>query len=168
MTINLLPDLHNFTLQIVSTIILFLVIRRYLWAPMTELLAKRQAAIEKEIQDAEKANAAANDLKAEYETYIAKSKEEGRVIVDQARKRGEEMSDRLVEQAKQEAESMIQRAQKEIALEKAQSRDEMKQAIVDVAVMAAAKVVERDLSDADHANMIDQFIDEVGQAKWQN
>jgi len=53
-------------------------------------------------------------------------------------------------------------------LEKAQSRDEMKQAIVDVAVMAAAKVVERDLTDADHATMIDQFIDEVGEAKWQN
>lgn len=168
MTINLLPDLHNFSLQIVSTIILFLVIKKYLWAPMTEFLAKRQAAIAKEISEAEKMNVAANELKSEYESHIAKSKDEGRQIIDQARKRGEEMSDRLVKEAKQEAEDLIQRAQKEIALEKAQSKDEMKQAIVDVAVLAAAKVVERDLSDADHAAMIDQFIDEVGESTWQN
>jgi F-type H+-transporting ATPase subunit b len=168
MTINLLPDLHNFLLQIVSTIILFLVIKKYLWAPMTEFLAKRQAAIEKEISEAEKTNVAANELKSEYESHIAKSKDEGRQIIDQARKRGEEMSDRLVNEAKQEAGDLIQRAQKEIVLEKAQSRDEIKQAIVDVAVLAAAKVVERDLSDADHAAMIEQFIDEVGESTWQN
>ncbi|BES66631.1 hypothetical protein SANA_30700 [Gottschalkiaceae bacterium SANA] len=168
MTINLLPDLHNFSLQIVSTVILFLVIRKYLWAPMTEFLAKRQAAIQKEISEAEKMNAAANELKSEYEGHILESKEEGRAIIDQARKRGEELSDRLVNEAKQEAGALIQRAQKEIALEKAQSQDEVKQAIVDVAVLAAAKVVGRDLSDADHAAMIDQFIDEVGESTWQN
>lgn len=168
MTINLLPDIYNFSMQIIATVILFLVAKRYLWGPMTEYLAKRQASIDKDINDAAAKSLEADQLKSDYEDRIAKSKEEGRQIIDQARKRGEEMSDRIVGDAKQEAEELLQRAQKEIALEKAQSRDEMKQAIVDVAVMAAAKVVERDLTDADHATMIDQFIEEVGEAKWQN
>jgi F-type H+-transporting ATPase subunit b len=46
--------------------------------------------------------------------------------------------------------------------------NELKDEISDLTIQAASKVVSKNLKKEDHLALIDQFIDEVGDVKWQN
>ena len=72
-----MPDLVNFTLQILSTLVLFLVIKRFAWAPMKEFLRQRQELVSQEINHAEmlKADAMALKQSAEAQVQVARQKQ---------------------------------------------------------------------------------------------
>lgn len=166
--INVLPDPVNFSLQIAATIVLFLVIRHFLFKPMTEFLAARKEKIASDLDEARNQREEAAALRKEYESRIGEAKNEARTIVDSAKKRGEELKDQIVVEAKTEANNVLAKARNDIEREREKTMSELKTEVVQIAMMAAEKVVEKSLDEKAHKEMINKFIDEVGEAQWQN
>lgn len=166
--INVLPDLVNFLLQIAATIVLFLVIRHFLFKSVSEFLAARKEKIANDIEEAKLQREEADNLRKEYESRIDEAKNEARSIVESAKKRGEELKDQIVVEAKTEAGNVLTKARNDIEREKEKTMAELKSEVVEIAMMAAEKVVEKSLDDKAHKEMINKFIDEVGEAQWQN
>jgi len=167
-TVNVLPDLYNFTLQILATIVLFLVLKHYLFKPVSERLKARSEAIEREINEAKVKNEEAEALRKEYELKIDDAKSEARSIVESSKKRGEQLREEIISDAKKEAEEVLVKARKDIEREREKTMDGLKSEVVSIAMLAAAKVVEKNLDEEAHKEMIGKFIDEVGDAEWQN
>lgn len=166
--INVLPDPVNFFLQIAATIVLFLIIRHFLFKPVTEFLAARKEKIANDLEEAKLQREEADVLRKEYESRIDEAKNEARVIVDAAKKRGEELKDQIVVEAKTEAGNVLAKARNDIEREREKTMSELKTEVVQIAMMAAEKVVEKSLDEKAHKEMINKFIDEVGEAQWQN
>lgn len=158
----------TFFFQIANTLILFLFLKKFLFKPVTEFMTAREEEISGSYKDAEEKNEEADKIKSEYLEKISKAEEEGRTIVKEASKRAEKRAEEIVKDAEHEVSSMRDKAKLDIEREKTKAVNALKDDIAGLAIMAATKVVEKDLKEEEHKDLINKFIDEVGDAKWQN
>ncbi|GAB6086247.1 F0F1 ATP synthase subunit B [Alkaliphilus crotonatoxidans] len=154
--------------QLLNTIIIFVVLRKLLFKPVTEFMEKRQKGIEDSILDAEAKNKEAEALMAQYEQRLNDIKQERNEIIKEATKRAEERGGEIVKKAEAEAKKLLEKASVDIQREKQKALNELKEQMSELVIMAAAKVINKELDANQHDEIIKQFIDEVGEAKWQN
>lgn len=155
-------------IQMINTIIMYLILRKLLFKPVTEFMANRTAEIEGSYKDADEAVKKGEELKAEYEAKINSAKEEAQEIVKNGSKRAEERADEIIKSAQEETVQLKERANRDIQREKQKVMNELKDDISSLAILAASKVIETDIDEAKHEKLIGDFIEEVGEAKWQN
>ncbi|AKL93733.1 F-type ATP synthase subunit B [Clostridium aceticum] len=158
----------TFIFQIVNTLIIFLVLRRFLFKPTTEFMENRTKSIEDAIEEATTKNKEAEEIKAQYEVKLDNIKDERNQIIKEATKRADEKGDEIIKAAQAEAQKIIEKGQQDIQREKQKTLNELKDQISTLAIMAASKVIEEELNEKAHKKMIEQFIKEVGETQWQN
>ena len=130
------------------------------------LIHGRENAIKTDIATGEQAKNEGLALKAEYEQKLSVAKNEGQEIIKQATLRAEQKSEEIISTAKEEAIRLKDKANRDIAQEKEKVMNELKNDISNIAILAASKVIEKDIDQAKHEEMINKFIEEVGEAKW--
>ncbi len=154
----------NFVAQICNLLIQMYLIKRFLFKPINEMLQKRKEKADAEIQSAEKAKNEAEAIKAEYEQNMLEAKERANEILSNAQKTAALQSEEAIREANRQAAAIKAKAESDIAQEKRKAVNEIKDEIGGMAVEIAGKVIEREISEADHAKLIDEFIKNVGDA----
>lgn len=163
-----LPQLISVVITLVSVFILYLILKKYLHAPVTNFLEARKAKIQGDLEEAKSLKNEAADLKTDYESKISEVKLEGQEILENARQRGNEIKDGIVEEARLEAQAIVERARKDIVREKEKAYEDIKKSTGEMAILIASKIMEENITIDNQNNLIDKFIDEVGSSKWQN
>ncbi len=158
----------TFFLQIFNTLVLFIGLSFVLFKPMTAFLEKRAAGIAKAISDADKRVADAEQLKLEYKEKINKIHEEELRIMKEAKQKADERARVLHLMAEKEIHVLKETANKEIEIEKSRALNELKNEISAIAMLAAAQIVGKSIDGAGHENLINEFIEKVGDSKWQS
>lgn len=153
---------------IINTIILFLVVKHFLYDKVKKVLNDRKDEVEKIYSDANSANEKAQELKADYEAQIATAREQAGDIIGSANKRAQTKYDEVVVDAQQKASAALLRAEQQIELEKKRAVEDAKDEIADLAVMAASQVIKKEIDQKTHEKLIDDFIENAGDIKWQN
>lgn len=145
-----------------NTIVLFLVMKKFLFKPVMRMIAERQQEIDDLYADAGKAKKDAAKLKSEYEDKLSAAAETGERMVKEAVARGQSRQEEIIRQANAEAAAILDKAAADIAQEKKKAVNDAKDEISDMAMAIAGKVVGRVLSEEDQAQLVDSFIDELG------
>jgi len=158
----------TFFIQLLNTFILYLILKKLLFKPVTEFMANREKEIADSIQRAEDMNEEALKLKSEYMEKLKVAEEEGREIIREASKKAEERAAEIIKGAEKEAKEIKERALLDIAREKEKAINDLKDEIASIAMLAASKVIEKNLDDNAHRDFVRSFIDEVGETRWQN
>jgi len=166
--LGLVEPSWTFVFQIINTFILFLILKKFLFKPVTEFMENREKEIVDSIKEAEEKNKEAESLKTEYLTKLKGAEEEGRQIVRDAAKRAEERANEILKAAEKEANLYKERATVEINREKEKAINTLKDDIASLAMLAATKVIEKNLDEESHKNLVKNFIDEVGETRWQS
>lgn len=148
---------------LLNTIALFLVMKRYLYGPIMNMIKARQEEIDQLYLDANVARTDALALEAEYKEKLDKAMQTGDQIVKEAVQRGQRRQEEILRQANEEAAAMRDKASADIEREKKKAINEAKDEISVIAISIAEKVVCRELNDADHAALVDSFINELGE-----
>ena len=157
-----MPDLVNFTLQIVSTLLLFLVIKYFAWAPMKEFLRKRQELVSQEINRAEMLKSDAIALKKSAEAQVQVAREEAREIVENSKKQAQHMHDEIVSNARKKKKKKLSKAAADIEQERKAVYSKIRSDIVELAVSSAEKMIEKEIDADVHNELFDQFVAKVG------
>lgn len=147
---------------LLNTLIIYFVARKFLFAPVMKIIRDRQAEIDGMYADAGKAKEEAQATQKEYQQKLAEAQTTGDRIVREAVARGQAREEEILRQATAEAGAIRDKAAADIALEKKKAVNDAKDEIAGIAMEIAGKVVGRQLSDADQAQLVDQFIDELG------
>ena len=150
--------------QMCNLLIQMLIFKKLLLEPVRKVLAERKARADSEIGDAQKARAEAEAMKAEYEKNMAEAKAEANSIVTSAQKTAAARSEQIVGEARSAAANIMRKAEEDIALERKKAINEVKDEIGGMAMEIASKVVEREIDQKDHQELIDEFIRNVGEA----
>ena len=150
--------------QICNLFIQIALFKKFLFKPVKEMLAKRQAEVDGIYDEAEKARHDADTAKADYEQHLLTAKQEAEAITTRAMQNAREQSDAMLQEAKTEAPALKAKAASDIALEKKKAANEMKGELSGLAVELASKVVRKEIKEADHEKLIQDFIDELGDA----
>lgn len=158
----------TFVFQLINTLILYLILKKFLFGPVTSFMQKRENEIKNQIQNAKDLEADAITLKESYESKLASAEEEGKEIVKKHTQRAENRAFEIVRAAEADIDSMKLNAHRELERERVKAVNELKDQISQLTIMAASKVVEKDLNEADHKELINKFISEVGESQWQN
>lgn len=158
----------NLLFQIVNTVILYFLLRHFLFKPVRSFMENRTNSIKETISAAEAKEKEAKELYDEYMSKIGNAQEEGKQIIKDATKVADEKAEKILAESREEAARLVQKANKDIELEKKKLLNDVKSEISDIAVQLASKVVEKDIDDKDHERLINDFIENMGDAKWQN
>ena len=145
-----------------NTVALFLVMKKFLFKPVMKIIEERQQEIDGMYKDAGEAKEQAQALQAEYQEKLSAAQETSERLVKEAVARGQHREEEIIRQANQEASAILEKASADIALEKKKAINEAKDEISDIALAIAGKVVGRELNNDDQSELIDHFINELG------
>ena len=153
----------TFIAQICNLFLQVYLIKRFLFKPINNILAKRKEMADTQIQDAVKAREEAEAMKSQYEQDMIQAKNKANEIVVSAQKTASAQSEELLREASRQAAAMKNKAEADIEQEKRKAVNEIKDEIGGMAMEIAGKVIEREISEEDHAKLIDDFIANVGE-----
>ena len=157
-------DGWTFLAQICNLMIQLVIFKKFLLKPIKQVIADRKAKADSEIADAQKLRTEAEAMKAEYEQNLQNARTEANQIVAAAQKTATARSEEIVGEARAQAAALKQKAEADIAQERKKAVNEVKDEIGGMAMEIASKVVEREIKEADHKDLIDEFIKNVGEA----
>ena len=160
--------LADATLMIIAVFVLFLIASYFLFNPVREMMAKRQAKIKGELDSAAKDREDASLLKEQYEEKLKNINIEAEAILSDARKRALENENKIVAQAKDEAARIIDRARVEAELEKQKAADDVKREMVVLASIMAGKVVKASIDTTVQESLVNETLKEIGESTWQS
>ena len=156
---------YELIFQFVNTFLVFVILKKLLFKPVLGVIEARQKDIKENLAQGEIAKTEGISLKKEYEEKIGSAKTEGQEIIKQATLRAEQKEVEIISTAKQEAQSLREKASKDVEQERQKVMNEIKNDISDIALLAASKVIEKDLDKSKHEELINNFIKEVGESK---
>ena len=157
-------DGWTFLAQICNLMIQLFIFKKLLLDPVRKVIAQRKAKADRQIEDARKLRAEAEAMKAEYEQNMRNARAEANEIVASAQKTAAARSEEMLNEARTQAAALKQKAEADIAQERKKAVNEVKDEIGGMAIEIASKVVEREIKEADHKALIDEFIQNVGEA----
>ena len=157
-------DTGTILFTLLNTLILFLGLKHFLFKPVNGILEKRQEEVDRSLHEAEQAKAEAEAAQAEYARKLADAKEESAEMLRKAARRAQERSDEIVSAAKAEAAAVMQQNEQELERERRRAATALRGEVSGLAVAVAEKVVGREINPDDHARLIDEFINSVGDA----
>lgn len=149
----------------VNIIVLFIFLKKFLFGPVTEMMEKRTKAIEDSIQEAETKKTDAMKLKQDYEEELNQAEKEASRIMKEAKERAAVEYNKQLLVAKEEAAKIIQDANKTIEMERKKSIQNAQSEIAGIALLAASKVIGKNVDDNSNKQLLGDFIKEVGAAK---
>jgi len=149
--------------QIANLFIQLLVVKIFFLDKIKAILDQRREAADKEITDAQAAHAEAAAIKATYEQNMREAKLKADDLLTSAQRTATLRSEEIISQAQQTAAQIKAKASSDIEMEKKKAINDAKNEISGLAMAIAGKVVERELNSADQSDLIDRFIDELGE-----
>ena len=155
-------DFWTALFTLLNFLAVFFVGKHFLWGPVTKMVQERQREIDDMYSEADTARASAKAMEEEYQGKLSDARATSEQIVRDAVSRGLAREEEIIRQANADASAMMDKAVADIALEKKKAINDAKDEIAGIAMEIAGKVVGRQLSDADQAQLVDQFIDELG------
>ncbi|MBR5371098.1 MAG: F0F1 ATP synthase subunit B [Oscillospiraceae bacterium] len=158
-------DIGTILFTLANTLILFLGIRHFLFKPVNNVLEARQAEVDKSIKAAEEAKANAEAAEQEYREKLTAAKEEAQTMLRNATRKAQQREEEIIASAKAEAAGIMKQNQAELEREKRSAERALRSEVSGLALMVAEKVVEREIKPEDHARLIDEFINSVGDAE---
>ena len=149
---------YEFIFQIVNTFLVFFLLKKLLFKPVLGIIEARENDIRENLAQGERAKREGLTLKSEYEEKLNLAKDQGQEIIKQATLRAEQKETEIIANAKE-------KASKDVEQERQKVMNEIKDEISNIAVLAASKVIEKDIDSNKHKELIDNFIKEVGESK---
>ena len=154
-------NIPHIIITIINLLILFLLIKKFLFKPVQRILDARKAEVDKIYADAARAQQAADADKKLYSEKLETADAEADALLQSAAKKAEEHSDQVLAEASEKAAAMLKKAEADIAQERKKAVNDIKDEISDLSVAIAGKVIGREISADDHRALIDGFIEEL-------
>jgi F-type H+-transporting ATPase subunit b len=145
-----------------NLLVLYFVLRKLLFKPIKNMIDSRQKEIDDMYENAEKNKAEAEEMRETYEKKLESATEESEEILRSAQRRALLREEEILKEAAEQARRTKERAEEQIALEKRQAMNDIKDEVSAIAIQIAEAVVARDVKAEEHEKLIDGFIDTMG------
>lgn len=155
----------NLLWTIINVLVLFLLLRKFLFNPVCKIMDERAEKIQQDMDSASKTKLEAEQIKLNYEKEIANAHNEVIEITKKAKVQANHEYDLMLENAKQESNKIILEAEKTIAYEKAKAIDDAKSEIANLVILTTSKVVNKNVQNEIDENEVNCFLAEVGASK---
>jgi F-type H+-transporting ATPase subunit b len=154
-------NLGNAIWTLAIFVIVVLVLGKFAWGPVLGLLQQREEFIHRALADAKRDRDAAEASLKEYAAKLQSAHGEAAALVEEARRDGVRLREEIRQRAKGEADKMVSNAQRQIQLETGRALEQIRREAVDLSVMIASKILQRNLTKEDNERLIDDALKQV-------
>lgn len=158
-------NLWQILISLCNLLILFFVLKKFLYQPVMKVMADRQNKIETQLANAKNAEECSQKLRAEYEEKLEQAAAESDAIIKGAVQRARQQEEEILRNANASAQRTVQRAEEQVELERKKALNELKDEVSGMAVDIASAVLEKNLSAEDNQALIDKFIENLGETR---
>ena len=160
-----LGGLHviDMVVQLFFFIVLLLLVKKFAWGPVMNMMQKREEYVAGEIEAAENSRAEAEKASKEALEQLKQTKQEAQKIIEDAKNAGTRQEHDIIESARAEAERIKEAAQADIQNEKEKALQALQDKVASLSVLIASKVIEKEISAQDQEKLINDYIKEVGE-----
>ncbi len=147
-----------------NLLVLYWIMKKFLFGPIRVMIVERQKEIDDLYADANQSKEAAAELKEQYETRLAEANEEKEEILRNAYRKAQLREEEILREAQDKAAQTMRRADEQIELEKKRAMNEIKDDVSGMAIEIASAVLARDIKQKEHRDLIDSFIENLGES----
>ncbi len=158
----LIPDMNEFIPMLIVFIILLIVLVRFGWPVVDNIITKREDTVREALKKSEEAQIESERVLAEYKEQLNEAKAQSTQIIADARNAGEAVKADITAKAQEEAADMIAKAKESIEAEKKQAIAELQGSIADTSVDVASRLIGENLNDSEHRAIIERYVKEAG------
>ncbi len=155
------PDPGLFIWTILTFLTLLFLLGKFAWKPLLQALDSRQEMIRKSLDDAQQAKKDLEEVQAESNRIVAKARADADAIIASSRVDATKLQEELRRKARAEADGIIQTAQKEIQRQTDQLLAQIREEAVDLSLMIASKLIQRNLSKEDNDRLIEDTLKQI-------
>lgn len=155
-------NLWQILISLCNLILLFLILKKFLYQPVTRMMQKRQEELDERYAAADEAQRQAESNREAWEQKLQEVGETAQQMLKKAEEQADYRGNKIVSEAKEQADTIVRdaRTQADLAYKKAQS--DIKKEIVDVSAVLTEKIIGREIRPEDHREMIASVLSEIG------
>ena len=139
-------------------ILLFVILSRYAFGPITKAVEAREQALQDAIDQAKRDREEAARVLAEHRTQLEGARAEAQHIIAEGRAVGEKLRTEMLEETHAQQQELLERARNEIAAERDRAISDLRKEAVDLAIAAASKVIEKNLDDSANRKLVEGYL----------
>ncbi|BDH60623.1 ATP F0F1 synthase subunit B [Ureibacillus massiliensis 4400831 = CIP 108448 = CCUG 49529] len=155
--------------DVLATVIIFavlmLLLKKFAWGPLMGIMKQREELVSSEIDAAENARKEAAALLEEHKALLKEARTEAQTIIESAKKQGDAQREEIISAARAEANRLKDSAVREIETEKEKAIAAVREEVVSLSVLAASKVLGKEISEEDNSALIKETIAKAGVAE---
>ena len=146
-----------------NILILYIFLKKILFVPIKNMIDSRQKEIDDMYDDANKSKSDAEQMRLDYEEKLENAKAESEEIVKSAVRKAKLKEEAIINEAQDKAAMVLKLADEQIEQDKKKALNDIKNEVSDLAVGIAGAVLERDINASEHSDLIDKFIEQIGE-----
>ena len=155
----------NIVWTIVNLLILFVLLRIFLFKPVLGMIEKRKNLIQNTLNEADQKNADATSLKQKYESSLKDAKQESFQIVSEAKDRAQVQYNQIIDKANEDASQIVKQANAAAEADREKILKDAQAELAEGALAAASKLLGTTVDVKANKEMLDAFLAEAGDAK---
>ena len=161
----ILPSTGEIIWSVISFAILLLLLVKYAFPPVAQMMNKRSEKIRGDLEAAEVARTEAEATLLARRQELDNARQEGQRIIEDARATADALGEQIVQEARREGEALREQAQAQIEAERSRLVLELRSDLASMAVELSSRILAQELSNMDVDPLVEAFISEAGQER---
>lgn len=153
------PGLVIWTL--VTFLLVVFVLKKFAWDVIIKALDDRANTIQHDIERAAQLKEEAEASLRQYKEQLEKAQDEATSIINEAKSDANNLRDKLMAETNQEIQAKKEQAIKDIELAKSKATEELKEQMVDMVVLVAGKLLEKQMKPEDHTAFVQSELEKL-------
>ncbi|MBT2570912.1 F0F1 ATP synthase subunit B [Planococcus sp. ISL-110] len=158
-------NIGDILVTLVIFILLMVLLKKFAWGPLMGIMQQREDLIKSEIETAENSRLESHKLLEEQRSLLKDARTQAQEIVENAKKQGEVSREEIITTARAESGRMKESAVQEIANERDKAISAVREEVVALSLLAATKVLEKEISEEDNRQLINETIAKAGEVQ---
>lgn len=155
--------IRDFLIQFCAILILFIVVRFFFWKPITKILEARRQSIDGALEEAVQMKAENAQMQTELNRQMSEAKASVKELMNRAQKESNLLREEIVRQAQEEAKNRLENLQIELQQERTKMNKQIKNEIIDIAFMAASKIVAKEVDKDKYLDVVEGILMEANE-----
>jgi F-type H+-transporting ATPase subunit b len=138
--------------------LVFVVLSKFAFGPITKAVNDREQALVDAIESARKDRSDAAKLLDDHRKQIEGARDEAQRFIAEGRAQAEKMKSDMLDATHAQQAELLERARRDIDAEKTKAIDELRREAIDLALAGAGKVIEKNLDDAQNRKLVESYL----------
>lgn len=162
---QLFPNLPNFIAHVLATIIILVLLTKWVYKPFRNSVDNRRAKINELLDEAVDKQTKANKDRHQAASLLNDAKSQSSLILKNARADADVQRLKILDEATKQATTLQSQAKNSILKERLDAQSEIKQTIIDVALQAAQEILKEDINSKKNQALIEDFLEQLDKVK---